>query len=99
MRKMKCPKCRSEHISQERRIDGDAVCMDCHHRGKPEEFHRQTYFDQISASPEALAERVVYIVTDKYSDGNEWMSAIVNGFWLTRREAVDATIEYLKQEV
>lgn len=35
---MKCPKCRSERISLERRIDGDAVCMDCHHHGKSEEF-------------------------------------------------------------
>lgn len=48
---MKCPKCGSEHISQECRIDGDTVCMDCHHRGKPEEFRQKTNFDWIAAAP------------------------------------------------
>ena len=48
MLEMKCPKCRSGRVSQERRIDGDAICMDCHHRGKPEEFRQKTNFDWIT---------------------------------------------------
>ncbi len=59
---MKCPKCRSERISQERRIDGDAICMDCHHCGKMEEFRRKTNFDWITESPKALAKALVNII-------------------------------------
>jgi len=93
---MKCPKCRSERISQERRIDGDATCMDCHHRGKPEGFYRKTNFDVIVENPEVLAEGMV-------SNNNgmwefRWHNIAVIRM-KSREAAVAAAIEYLKQEV
>lgn len=61
-------------------------------------IRNQTNFEQLTATVQVLAENVVYVVTDKYSDGLEWMSVLVHGSWLTRKEAVDATIEYLMDE-
>lgn len=58
-----------------------------------------TNFDRITESPEALAEKVLYLVTDKYDDGTEWHSVLVNGGWRTREEAVAATLEWLNEEV
>lgn len=95
---MKCPKCRSERISQERRIDGDAICMDCHHRGKPEEFLRETNFDRIAASPETLAEAMVFETikgTWRYRIGEKISVQAFRSRWEAERGAV----EYLKQEV
>ena len=98
---MKCPKCGSEHISQERRIDGDAICMDCHHRGKPEEFRQKTNFDWITENPSTLAAKLVYPYDDEWY-GRQWFGFAPNGTRLafrTKGEAVDATVEYLKQKV
>lgn len=105
MLEMKCPKCRSGHVSQERRIDGDAICMDCHHRGKPKEFRRQTNFDRLAESPEKLAPHLIYWnnVAGCYSlsvgeeltdeDGDR-----IAGFF-SRQDALDFAIEYLKREM
>ena len=58
----------------------------------------KTNFDRITESPEALAEKVVYLVTDKYDDGTEWHSVLVNGGWRTREEAVAETLKWLNKE-
>ena len=95
---MKCPKCRSERISLERRIDGDAVCMDCHHHGKSEEFLRETNFDRITTSPETLAEAMVFETikgTWRYRIGEKISVQAFRSRWEAERGAV----EYLKQEV
>ena len=95
---MKCPKCGSEHISQECRIDGDTVCMDCHHHGKSEEFLRETNFDRIAASPEALAEAMVFETikgTWRYRIGEKISVQAFRSRWEAERGAA----EYLKQEV
>ncbi|MST97596.1 hypothetical protein FYJ85_11160 [Victivallaceae bacterium BBE-744-WT-12] len=95
---MKCPKCGSEHISQERRIDGDAICMDCHHRGKPEEFRQKTNFEKMTASPEALAEEMVFEAIKgiwRYRIGEKISMQAFRSRWEAERDAV----EYLKQEV
>ena len=92
---MKCPRCRSERISRERRIDGDAICMDCHHRGKSEEFLRETNFDRIAASPEALAEEMVFETIKgiwRYRIGEK---ISVQAF-RSREEAERGAVEYLK---
>ena len=93
---MKCPKCRSGRVSQERRIDGDAICMDCHHRGKPEEFRQKTNFEKMTSSPEALAEGMV-------CNRNGMWEFIWHDIAIIRKEtreaAVAMAIEYLKQEV
>jgi len=33
-----CPKCSSENLIQEKRIDGDSTCIDCRYKGKSTEF-------------------------------------------------------------
>ena len=58
-----------------------------------------TNFENVTKTPETLAEESVYVVYDKYSDGTEWMSVFVNGAWRTWEEAVAATLEWLKKEV
>ena len=58
-----------------------------------------TNFENVTKTPEALAEESVYVVYDKYSDGTEWMSVFVNGTWRTWEGAVDATLEWLNKEV
>ncbi len=97
---MKCPKCRSEHIFLERRIDGEAVCMDCHHHEKSEEFLRKTNFDRITENQSTLAAKLVYPYDDEWY-GRQWFGFAPNGTRLafrTKGEAVDATVEYLRQE-
>lgn len=95
MLEMKCPKCRSGRVSQERRIDGDAICLDCHHRGKPEEFRRKTNFDRLTESPEALAKEMVFC------HGGLWgfIRYGIPVIRMKRREdAIDMAIEYFNQE-
>lgn len=58
-----------------------------------------TNFDEITKSPESLAEESVYVVYDKYSDGTEWMSVFIEGTWRSWEEAVAETLEYLNKEV
>jgi hypothetical protein len=58
-----------------------------------------TNFENVTKTPEALAEESVYVVYDKYSDGTEWMSVFVNGAWQMREEAVAATLDWLNEEV
>ncbi|WP_277202611.1 hypothetical protein [Victivallis vadensis] len=92
---MKCPKCGSEHISQERRIDGDATCWECFYIGKPKEFYRKTNFDVIVENPEVLAEGMVS------SNNRMWEFRWHNIAVIrmkSREAAVAAAIEYLKQE-
>lgn len=95
---MKCPKCRSERISQERRIDGDAICMDCHHRGKSKEFLRETNFDRIAASPEALANAMVFETMPHVWRFRIGEMISVQSFSSTD-EAKQAAVEYLQQAV
>jgi ribosomal protein L37AE/L43A len=35
-----CPKCQSENIATERRINGDSICLSCLFKGKIEEFYK-----------------------------------------------------------
>lgn len=58
---------------------------------------KQTLFDQITASPEVLAEKLVYEIC---SDRGEtyWVSTIVFGSWLERSEANAATVAKLKEK-
>ena len=72
-------------------------------RGCPhfEEF-KQTVFDKITASEEALAEKLVYeeLITEE-DDGYvyRWRSTILpNDFWYNEEKAIAATVEELKKE-
>ncbi|PKP53774.1 MAG: hypothetical protein CVT92_02260 [Bacteroidetes bacterium HGW-Bacteroidetes-1] len=35
----KCPKCGSENIASERRLNGDSICQDCKHKDKTTVFY------------------------------------------------------------
>lgn len=97
----KCSKCAfREHRECDYWSDIPECSKACRKDGRSVVFvEAKRNFEKITASPEALAERLVYVVYDKYSDGTEWMSVIVNGTWGSRKEAVAATLEWLGKEV
>lgn len=96
MLEMKCPKCRSERGFIERRPNGDVTCWECYYIGKPEGFYRETNFDRITKTPEALAEGMV-------CNRNGMWEFVWHDIAIIRKEpreaAVAMAIEYLKQEV
>lgn len=60
-----------------------------------------TNFEKMTSSPEALAAKLVYPYDDEWY-GRQWFGLDKDGTRLafrTKGEAVDATVEYLKQEV
>ena len=60
-----------------------------------------TNFEQITESPEALAEQLVYHYYDEFN-GDEWFGVTGDGIresFKTRDEAVIATLEWLGKEV
>lgn len=61
----------------------------------------KTNFDQITESPEALAEQIVYHHHDEFN-GDEWFGVTGDGIresFKTREKAVIATLEWLGKEV
>lgn len=95
-----CEKCAFNHFGE---CEYVAEIPECDSKmrddGKDVYFvESKTNFDRITESPEALAKKVLYLVTDKYDDGTEWHSVLVNGGWRTREEAVTATLKWLNME-
>lgn len=61
---------------------------------KKAEQMRQTVFDRITASPEVLAEKLVY----RYDGNGTWRSFLLYGYeFLTKEEAIAATVAKLKE--
>lgn len=63
-------------------------------------LYTPTVFDQITQSPETLAEKLVFWMSWHKADGAvEWyaVSTVAEGKWSTKAEAIDATIEKLKE--
>lgn len=55
---------------------------------------KPTVFDRITASPEVLAEKLVY----RYDGNGTWRSFLLYGYeFLTKEEAIAATVEKLKE--
>ena len=100
---MCCPKCGSHHIMTERSPNGSRYCLFCRHRFKIGESQpKQTVFDQITESPETLAESVVY--TYEMAIGGSmfrtyWTSPFVENFYPDKSEAIAATLEKLTEVV
>lgn len=96
MRNNNCPECGSSNIQTERRLDGFHHCIDCRHTWKIGESQpKPTVFDRITASPEVLAEKLVY-----YLPGVGWyFSTLFDGdtCWKTKAEAFSATVARLKE--
>ena len=87
----KCGACR-HYFKCDSACEHDYACADFKPQGK-------TVFDRITASPEVLAEKLVYFVTEKAESGvyNHWRSTISCDVWLTKPEAIDATVAKLKE--
>ena len=100
MSKIKCPECGSDNILTERRLDGFHACLECLHRWKIRESQpKKTLFHRITASPEALAEKLVYLVMNSYNGAVNyyWRSTIIDKAWKTKQEAIAATVAKLKE--
>lgn len=113
MSNLVCPVCGSSNIQTERRPDGFHHCMDCRYSWEiGAKQLKQTVFDRISASPEVLAEKLVYIEglkmtsKSKYYDGwttheiipqDIWKSTITHESYKTKSEAIAATVAKLKE--
>lgn len=106
-----CPKCGNPNTHVERRPDGFCYCPECHHRWKIGESQpKPTLFDTITASPEVLAPKLVYVIkqlftisgTSRENPGGyevktKWFSTIVDGDFDSESEATAATVEKLKE--
>ena len=109
----KCPACGSKKI-----IMGScefAYCIGCELFDMVEKFPEQSVFDRITASPEVLAEKLVYqaaIKTSKlvydhrgrgvgvrYDIEEVWKSTITEDTYTSKSEAHAATVAKLKEVV
>lgn len=88
-----CPKCGMEYFGV-REYD---TCLSCG-------WHRVTLFDRFIASPEVLAEKLVYcnVTVREYPGGVEltkgWYSTIIpKKVWSNEEEAIAATVAKLKE--
>ena len=110
----KCPWCDSiNSIVDDREFEGRLYCKKCRTSILKGEETACTIFDRITASPEVLAEKLVYYLNDaetKYifdsnssescrlvSDG--WTSNLLNMYYDTKAEAIAATVAKLKEVV
>ena len=96
-----CPKCGSIRIVDAPSVDV-SICLACEAflntvNGKS----KQTVFDSITASPEVLAEVLVYESPGYNKDGDKdvFYRSKVDKFWVytTREEAIAATLEELNK--
>ena len=60
---------------------------------------KSNYFEHITASPEVLAKKLVYLVRDSYNGAANyyWRSTVVDDAWKTKTEAIVATVAKLKE--
>jgi hypothetical protein len=73
------------------KVAGETAC---------DKFNALTVFQQITQSPEVLAERLVIMVAYFYPKGVVkwfWRSTIAKGNWETKEEAYNATVAKLKE--
>jgi hypothetical protein len=98
----KCPKCESIAVVYEDYVGGTLFyrCQTCGHIGS--DFEKKTLFDRITASPEVLAEKLVFAIGRIVPDYNHvvtlWYSTIIPDITFeTRTEAIAATVEKLKE--
>ena len=96
----KCPKCGSIRIVET--LKGDtSICLACESffntiNGKS----KPILFDRITASPEVLAEKLVYRYVYHSMGGTStfyWMSTLFDKTWDTKAEALTATLEELNK--
>ena len=93
----KCPVCGSERLRQTRDgCVGDEVlyrCRDCDNVMEEDELEDVIFFDRITASPEVLAE---YLVFRDFKTGM-WTSLMGVESFAEYKEAIAATVAKLKE--
>jgi hypothetical protein len=83
-------------------------CKTCGQRGDKDKFTQQTVFHRITASPEVLAEKLVYQRNSKVIHQNDkctleywtfsWKSSVIKGqSFETKEEAIAATVARLNE--
>lgn len=87
-----CRRCKSSVVVPWNNVKDFYKCMNCGAMGYTEKFPEKTIFDTITASPEELAEKLVYDIE------RAWYSTIIpNKGWTMRTAAIAATIARLKE--
>jgi predicted nucleic-acid-binding Zn-ribbon protein len=114
--RMKCPKCGGNHATQLMVwMDGRDIlkCEKCRQQYMFPAEVQQTVFDQITASPEELAEKLVYSthikrkkplydwkrrqIANKWFLCVVWKSSVTDETYSTKAEAIAATLAKLKE--
>jgi hypothetical protein len=91
MNNLECPVCGSSNIQTEKRPDGFHHCMNCRYSWEiGAKQLKQTVFESITASPEALAPHLVF-----WEGG--WTSRFIKFTTTNQEEAIAATVEKLKE--
>ena len=72
------------------------MCNNCKEPGVVAKFEDCTVFQQITQSPETLAEKLVYHGVTSWDD-EFYASTICNEIYKTRAEAIAATVAMLKE--
>ena len=105
-----CKRCRSTNVFVHASCGGTTYyyCNACQDWGEKDQFPEQTVFDRITASPEVLAEKLVYQRHCKMIHQNDkrtieywtysWKSTVIQGqSFETKAEAIAATVAKLKE--
>lgn len=98
-----CSVCGGMNMQTERRPDGDRHCLDCGSRwkiGSERLSKKQTLFDRITASPEALAKELVTTSYDEFKDCTVYWAWLGNGrreAYYSKPEAIAATVAKLNE--
>ncbi|MBO7330059.1 MAG: hypothetical protein J6W00_14955 [Lentisphaeria bacterium] len=92
-----CDRCKSSFIVPSSSLSNHYKCQNCNRVGRVDDFPEMTVFHQITASPEVLAPEFVYC-EESLTDWDIWYSLLLgNVGYATKREAVAATVERLKE--
>ena len=93
----KCPDCGSLNVEEV--FDNEAYCKDCFLHCAADDLEDASVFERITASPDVLVEKLVYLVRDSYNGAINfyWRSTIIDKAWKTKSEAIAATLERLKE--
>ena len=97
MSKLVCKNCKSISVEYEDYCGGTSYyrCKTCGQWGDKDKFTQPTVFDRLTASPEVLAEKLVY-----YLPGVGWyFSTLFDGdtCWKNKAEAIAATVAKLSE--
>lgn len=108
MSNLVCKNCKSTAVEYEDYCGGTSYyrCKTCGQRGDKDKFTQQTVFHRITASPEVLAENLVYSfnlyrnTSDERVKQKHWSSSLTEDYaFETKKEAIAATVAKLKELV